>query len=1157
MKSIISKKVQVSKKSKSLPFLTLFVTLFTCLWLYSLPLAAQEYTFKGQIGTNDGRFQNPRGVALDVYGNVYIADNYNHRIQKFDLQGNFIAKFGSQGQGDGQFQGPSDIAIDEQGNIYVSDSYNNRIQKFSSQGNFIAKFGSQGQEDGQFKGPSGIVIDEQGNVYVTDAGNNRVQKFDAQGNFLTTWGSQGTSDGQFQSPNDIALDWQGNMYIADRNRVQKLDNQGNFLAKFRFLSPSGYEVSPSCLAIDGQNNIYVDITDQITHQVQKFDAQGNFLLSFGSRGAGEGQFQYPVGIAVDEQENIYVADYGNNWVQKFSPQGNYLQNIGSSGTDESEFKNPSDVALDVQGNIYVADEFNHRIQKFDSQGNFQAMFGSLGTNDGQFQNPQGIAVDEQGNIYVADYGNNRIQKFDSQGNFITKFGSLASNDGQFQKPVDIALDRQGNVYVASRSNPRVQKFDSQGNFLTMFGSAGTNDGQFQLPGGIAVDGNGNVYVTDYVIFFPDQGNHRVQKFDSQGNFLAKFGSYGGGDGQFFYPNGISIDENGNIYVTDIQQVQKFDSHGNFITKIGSPGTENGQFQQPSDLDVDSQGNLYVADNKNHRVQILAPVNIPNTAPVLSAIGSKSVNELASLLFQASATDDGLPNNTLTYSLVTAATGTYPTGASITAAGAFSWTPTEAQGPATYKVKVVVSDGTLSDEEEIEIQVSEVNTAPILATIGTKTVDELTQLTFTATADDSDLPANSLTYSLVGAPTGATITSAGIFAWVPTEAQGPGSYTFTVKVTDGGTPAMSHEEEITITVNEVNVSPVLSAIGAKSMAVDTNLLITVSASDSDVPVQSLVYSASPLPSGATFDAATRTFSWTPNGNQTGDYFVTFQVSDGELIAQEIVKITVTKPSEQKPAISSFSPTSGPVSTSVTVIGSNFMGVSAVAFNGVNANYNLQSSTSIIATVPAGATTGKISVTNSAGTVTSKQNFTVTSSNPSPTISSFTPSSGPAGTSVSITGTNFIGATAVAFNGTVTSFTVINSTTLQTQVPIGATTGKISVTTPGGTAESKSNFKVTASSTVSGLMVDERPSISVYPNPFKNKALLNFKLNYEGNYVIALYDARGMLVTILKEDRVKPGELHTIEIDGSGLVRGLYVVRLQTDKGNYSAKLVLDK
>jgi hypothetical protein len=280
------------------------------------------------------------------------------------------------------------------------------------------------------------------------------------------------------------------------------------------------------------------------------------------------------------------------------------------------------------------------------------------------------------------------------------------------------------------------------------------------------------------------------------------------------------------------------------------------------------------------------VTIENSPPVLAYIGPKSVNELATLSFTATATDPDVPPQTLTFSLGPGA----PLGASITSGGAFSWTPIEAQGPSSYVIRIIVSDGSLQDYEDITVTVNEVNVAPILGPIGNKAVNELTLLTFTATASDADLPAQTLIFSLgAGAPAGALITSAGVFTWTPTEAQGPGSYVIRIIVSDG---LAQDYEDITVTVNEVNQPPVLSPIGPKTVSVGNLLQFTVTASDSDMPTQTLTYSASNLPPGATFNPTTRVFSWTPTSGQAGVYpSVHFEVSDGYLTDSEDITITV--------------------------------------------------------------------------------------------------------------------------------------------------------------------------------------------------------------------------------------------------------------------------
>jgi hypothetical protein len=197
-----------------------------------------------------------------------------------------------------------------------------------------------------------------------------------------------------------------------------------------------------------------------------------------------------------------------------------------------------------------------------------------------------------------------------------------------------------------------------------------------------------------------------------------------------------------------------------------------------------------------------------------------------------------------------------------------------------------SDGP-PDSDEVTIQ----NSPPVLAYIGPKSVNEGTMLSFTATATDPDLPAQTLTFSLgPGAPSSASITGGGAFSWIPTEAQGPGSYVIRIIVSDG---IAQDYEDITVTVNEVNLPPVLNPIGPKTINEGALLQFTITASDPDLPAQTLTYSASNLPSGATFNSTTRVFSWTPTSGQAGAYSgVHFEVTDGVLTDSEDITITVT-------------------------------------------------------------------------------------------------------------------------------------------------------------------------------------------------------------------------------------------------------------------------
>ena len=181
---------------------------------------------------------------------------------------------------------------------------------------------------------------------------------------------------------------------------------------------------------------------------------------------------------------------------------------------------------------------------------------------------------------------------------------LPQNTDQFTyaplaQPQCAAVDGQGNVYIADSTNYRILKYSPSGALLAKLGSYGAGNGQFYQPAGVAVDGDGNVYVADSYLALS-----RIQKFDSNGAFVTKWGTFGDADGQFKSPWGVAVDSLGNVYVTDTtnRRVQKFASNGGFIPKWGSNGTADGQFYVPYGVAVDGQGNVYVADNANFRIQ---------------------------------------------------------------------------------------------------------------------------------------------------------------------------------------------------------------------------------------------------------------------------------------------------------------------------------------------------------------------------------------------------------------------------------------------------------------------------------------------------------------------------------------------------------------------------
>ena len=284
------------------------------------------------------------------------------------------------------------------------------------------------------------------------------------------------------------------------------------------------------------------------------------------------------------------------------------------------------------------------------------------------------------------------------------------------------------------------------------------------------------------------------------------------------------------------------------------------------------------------------INGVNDAPVLDSIGNQIIDESWMCLFTATASDIELDG--LTFSLEPGA----PAGASITAGGDFSWTPSEAQGPDFFNITIrVTDDGTpnLYDNETIMFTVNEYNEFPVLDPIGNKNVNELATLAFTATASDSDIPVNSLTFGFMNSvPPGASITPDGDFTWTPTEAQGPGVYSITINVLDDGTPIRGDFEVIQVFVSEVNEAPSLDPIGDQTVDEETELTFTATANDPDLPANTLTFTLDPgAPPGASISSG-GAFSWTPTEDDgPGNYAVTIRVSDGEFEDFETINIEV--------------------------------------------------------------------------------------------------------------------------------------------------------------------------------------------------------------------------------------------------------------------------
>ncbi len=588
----------------------------------------------GSEGAGEGQFSQPAGIAIDEEGYVYVADHWGHRIQKFTSEGSFVTAWGCVGEEEDQLYRPIGIAI-HQGYLYsvelLSSAYgwDYRIQKFTLDGTFVATWGSRGSADGELYNPWGIAVSQDGYVYVAER--YRVQKFTSTGEFVATWGSEGTDAGQFGFTTDIAIDHQGNVYVADtgNDRIQELTSDGEFVSMWGSGPPTTAEVYYD---LHGRRDYAVGRFGALLEQEFYDGARRTKIESYPDhelRYYALGYYIYDSGRItthysggrIDRQEWCPDPDDDQCYtVRRYIYDGVRLDRVDVYYYDTD---NPYPhreheqtgiaIAAGADGSIYAAiqDVDSRSIKIFASDGTLVNQWDG-GNPDASFSfwALRDVATDSAGDVYVCDsywetlydqYGNKmdtftvfRVRRYDSDGNFLD--GWRLAYRGMLSSPAAIAIDQAGYAYIALTDLHAIWRLDPDGNSIS-WGGEGNGEGEFSHPKGIAVAPDGSVYVAD-------SGNDRIQRFTSGGAFIAQWGSPGVDAGQFSWPSSIAVCGEGNVYVTEVEghRVQKFTPEGDFIIQWGSGGKGAGELSGPSGVAVDSDGSLYVLDTGNYRIQ---------------------------------------------------------------------------------------------------------------------------------------------------------------------------------------------------------------------------------------------------------------------------------------------------------------------------------------------------------------------------------------------------------------------------------------------------------------------------------------------------------------------------------------------------------------------------
>ncbi len=282
----------------------------------------------GSAGAAPGQFNHPAGLGVDAAGNVYVADTSNHRVQKFDANGNLLSVIDAASSG-ATISFPSDVAVSGSGILYIADG--SQVTVIDAGGALLGSWPNAASGGITFQGLFGIALGPDGSVYTTEIGNGgiaapvRVRRFAADGGLLNEWGSRGSGPGQFEKLLYLTVDAAGDVYVVDNGngRIEKFSAAGLYEATIGSFASSSVE--DACgkfhdvhgVAVDADGHVFAS-DNAIRPRVHLLMPDGACVVFWGAYGSGPAQFSAIADVAIGEGGALYVSDTGNSRIQKFT-----------------------------------------------------------------------------------------------------------------------------------------------------------------------------------------------------------------------------------------------------------------------------------------------------------------------------------------------------------------------------------------------------------------------------------------------------------------------------------------------------------------------------------------------------------------------------------------------------------------------------------------------------------------------------------------------------------------------------------------------------------------------------------------------------------------------------------------------------------------------